>query len=69
MERLYQAQRSYEAAFGNEGPHPAGVSDEDLAEALEQAVEAGVPITEDRDWSRDRETNPERAGEPSQYRG
>lgn len=56
MDRLYQAKKSYEAAFGNEGPHPPEVADEDLAEALEQAVSAGAAIEEGRDWSRDRAT-------------
>ena len=62
MDRLYQARKSYQAAFGDEGPRPDGVSDEDLAESLEQAVDAGTRIGADRDWRRDRETNPERDG-------
>jgi hypothetical protein len=53
MDRLYEARQAYSRAFGNEGPRPSGVSDEDLAEALEQAVQAGVPIPDNRDWSMD----------------
>lgn len=59
MERLYQARIAYRGAFGNEGPRPEGVADEDLAEALELATRAGVPIEENRDWSRDRQNPPQ----------
>ncbi len=58
MDRLYQARIAYRTAFGNEGPQPAGVSGEDLAEALELAVRGAVPIAADRDWTQDRRTNP-----------
>lgn len=58
MDRLYQARIAYRTLFGNEGPRPDGVSDEDLAEALELAARAGAPIPEDRDWSQDRAVRP-----------
>lgn len=58
MDRLYQARIAYRDAFGSEGPRPDGVSDEDLAEALELATRAGAPLDEKRDWSQDRASNP-----------
>lgn len=63
MDRLYQARIAYRAAFGNDGPQPSGVSDEDLAEALEFAVRGATPIPDDRDWTPDRERKSPGGGE------
>lgn len=53
MDAEIKAREAYFEAFGNEGPYPFGVSDADLAAALNAAVAAGKPIPADFDWYAD----------------
>ncbi len=48
--RLRTAIIAYSTAFKVFSPHPFGINDDALAEALENAVAAGKPIPEDFDW-------------------
>jgi hypothetical protein len=50
---MIKARLAYLEAFGNEGPYPFGVSDADLAAALNAAVAAGRPIPADFNWYTD----------------
>lgn len=51
--KLLEARQAHHDAFGNEGPYPFGVSDADLAAALNAAVAAGQPIPADFNWYAD----------------
>jgi len=53
MDEVIKAREAYFKAFGNGGPRPFGVSDADMAAALNAAVEAGKPIPADFDWYAD----------------
>lgn len=53
MDDVLKAREAYFKAFGNGGPYPFGVSDRDLATALNAAVAAGKPIPADFDWYTD----------------
>jgi len=49
-ERADTARTAYWRAFNAAPPSPASVSDEYLAEVLEQAVADATPVPEDFDW-------------------
>lgn len=50
MNRLETAQAAYFAAFKVASPEPWGVSDDHLAEVLENAIAAGRTVPEDFDF-------------------
>ena len=53
MDDVIKAREAYFKALGNEGPHPFGVRDANMAVALNAAAAAGQPIPADFDWYAD----------------
>lgn len=54
VDQVVAAREAYFKAFGNGGgPRPFGVSDADMATALNAAVAAGKPIPADFNWYTD----------------